>query len=113
MKTKKEKKRLFFISFIIIILIVFLGVSTYKDFVTIVNNKRETKKLNTQYEKLLDEKKSLTSEVTKMNDPEYLARYAKEKFLYSKDDEVFVWVNNYFFIISSIIPYSFASFEDI
>ena len=87
MKTKKEKKRLFFISFIIIILIVFLGVSTYKDFVTIVNNKRET---NTQYEKLLDEKKSLTSEVTKMNDPEYLARYAKEKFLYSKDDEVII-----------------------
>ena len=86
MKTKKEKKRLFFISFIIIILIVFLGVSTYKDFVTIVNNKRETKKLNTQYEKLLDEKKSLTSEVTKMNDPEY----AKEKFLYSKDDEVII-----------------------
>lgn len=90
MKTKKEKKRLFLISFIIIILIVFLGVSTYKDFVTIVNNKRETKKLNTQYEKLLDEKKSLTSEVTKMNDPEYLARYAKEKFLYSKDDEVII-----------------------
>ena len=87
MKTKKEKKRLFFISFIIIILIVFLGVSTYKDFVTIVNNKRE---INTQYEKLLDEKKSLTSEVTKMNDPEYLARYAKEKFLYSKDDEVII-----------------------
>ena len=80
----------FIISFIIIILIVFLGVSTYKDFVTIVNNKRETKKLNTQYEKLLDEKKSLTSEVTKMNDPEYLARYAKEKFLYSKDDEVII-----------------------
>ena len=35
-------------------------------------------------------KKSLTSEVTKMNDPEYLARYAKEKFLYSKDDEVII-----------------------
>ena len=64
--------------------------STYKDFVTIVNNKRETKKLNTQYEKLLDEKKSLTSEVSKMNYPEYLARYAKEKFLYSKDDEVII-----------------------
>mgnify|MGYP001085119062 FL=1 len=25
-----------------------------------------------------------------MNDPEYLARYAKEKFLYSKDDEVII-----------------------
>ncbi len=90
MKTKKEKKRLFFISVIIIFLIVFLGVTTYKDFLTIVNNKKETKKLNAQYEKLLDEKKSLTSEVTKMKDPEYLARYAKEKFLYSKDDEVII-----------------------
>ena len=84
MKTKKEKKRLFFISFIIIILIVFLGVSTYKDFVTIVNNKRETKKLNTQYEKLLDEKKSLTSEVTKMNDPEYLANLHLSSFVISR-----------------------------
>ena len=90
MKTKKKKKRLFFISVIIIFLIVFLGVTTYKDFLTIVNNKKETKKLNAQYEKLLDEKKSLTSEVTKMKDPEYLARYAKEKFLYSKDDEVII-----------------------
>lgn len=90
MRTKKEKKRLVFISFTIICLIALLVVSVYKDFLTIIKNKNETYKLTAKYEQLLDEKKSLTSEVTKMKDPDYLARYAKEKFLYSKDDEVII-----------------------
>lgn len=90
MRTKKEKKRLVFISFTIICLIVLLVVSVYKDFLTIIKNKNKTYKLTAKYEQLLDEKKSLTSEVTKMKDPDYLARYAKEKFLYSKDDEVII-----------------------
>lgn len=90
MRTKKEKKRLVFISFTITCLIALLVVSVYKDFLTIIKNKNETYKLTAKYEQLLDEKKSLTSEVTKMKDPDYLARYAKEKFLYSKDDEVII-----------------------
>ncbi len=94
MRTKKEKKRLVFISFTIICLIVLLVVSVYKDFLTIIKNKNKTYKLTAKYEQLLDEKKSLTSEVTKMKDPDYLARYAKEKFLYSKDDEVIIRIED-------------------
>ena len=69
-------------------------VSVYKDFLTIIKNKNKTYKLTAKYEQLLDEKKSLTSEVTKMKDPDYLARYAKEKFLYSKDDEVIIRIED-------------------
>lgn len=93
MRTKKEKKRLFFISFIIVGLVFLLGFSVYKDFIIISKNKNQTTKLTKEYENLLDEKKSLTSQVTKMQDPDYLARYAKEKYLYSKEDEVIIRID--------------------
>ena len=93
MRTKKEKKRLFFISFIIVGLVFLLGFSVYKDFIIISTNKNQTTKLTKEYENLLDEKKSLTSQVTKMQDPDYLARYAKEKYLYSKEDEVIIRID--------------------
>ena len=93
MRTKKEKKRLFFISFIIVGLVFLLGFSVYKDFIIISNNKNQTTKLTKEYENLLDEKKSLTSQVTKMQDPDYLARYAKEKYLYSREDEVIIRID--------------------
>lgn len=93
MRTKKEKKRLFFISFIIVGLVFLLGFSVYKDFIIISNNKNQTTKLTKEYENLIDEKKSLTSQVTKMQDPDYLARYAKEKYLYSKEDEVIIRID--------------------
>lgn len=93
MITKKEKKRLFFISFIIVGLVFLLGFSVYKDFIIISKNKNQTTKLTKEYENLLDEKKSLTSQVTKMQDPDYLARYAKEKYLYSKEDEVIIRID--------------------
>ena len=92
-RTKKEKKRLFVISVIIVGLIALLAFSVSKDFITIAKNVKQTKELTQKYENLLDEKKSLTSQVTKMQDPNYLARYAKEKFLYSKEDEVIIRVD--------------------
>ena len=50
-------------------------------------------RISQMIENLLDEKKSLTSQVTKMQDPDYLARYAKEKYLYSKEDEVIIRID--------------------
>ena len=93
MRTKKENKRLFFISFSIIGLVFLLGFTVYKAFIIISKNRNQTNKLTKEYEQLLDEKKLLTSQVTKMQDPEYLARYAKEKYLYSKEDEVIIRID--------------------
>ena len=42
---------------------------------------------------LLSEEEKLVSEVTKLQDDEYVARYAKEKFLYSEDGEVIIRMN--------------------
>ncbi len=65
----------------------------YHDFMQIINNHKETIALTAEYERLLEEEKALTSEVTKMQDPNYLARYAKEKYLYSEDNEIIIRID--------------------
>lgn len=89
-KSKKERKRLFLISIIIIGLLFLLGYSVSDNFVQVKNNKNKINELNKEYEDLVDKEKKLSSEITKMQDPDYVARYAKEKYLYSSDGEIIV-----------------------
>lgn len=88
--TRKQKRRLIFISLTIILLLVYLVSSVSKDIAQIYKNRKEVANLTTQYESLLDSQKKLTSEVAKMQDPEYVVRYAKEKYLYSTDNEIII-----------------------
>ena len=77
-KTKKEKKRLFVISAVIILLIVSLVSSVAGDWTKIMENKSKITSLNKQYNDLLSEEEKLVSEVTKLQDDDYIVRYAKE-----------------------------------
>lgn len=89
-KSKKERKRLFLITTVICLLMVFLVSSVYKDWVKILNNKSKEISLNNKYEELLEEENSLNSEITKLQDDAYLARYAKEKFMYSATGDTII-----------------------
>lgn len=89
-KTRKEKKRLFLISLIMVGLLTLLVTSVSGDFKQIMNNKRSTALLNEEYDRLVEEEEKLASEVIKMKDPKYIARYAKEKFLYSQKGEIII-----------------------
>ncbi len=89
-KTKKEKKRLVFISFCIIGLLVTLVSSVFKDWQEIMANNSAIKSLSAEYESLLSEEEKLESDVTKLQDSEYVARYAKEKFMYSSDGDIII-----------------------
>ena len=40
--------------------------------------------------KLEDEEKVLSSDIEKLKDPAYIAIYAREKYLYSKDGELII-----------------------
>ena len=37
-----------------------------------------------------DKEEELKATVTKLQDPDYVARYAREKYLYSKDGEIII-----------------------
>ena len=88
--TKKEKLRIVLIPTLIIVLLVSLISSVFKDWVTILENNKTTKQLSVDYDNLLHQEEKLKSEVTKLHDPRYVARYAKEKYFYSSDGEIII-----------------------
>lgn len=65
----------------------FSCVSSWKQ---IVKNKQDKKALQAQYDKLVTKEDDLKDEVGKLQDPEYVAKYAREKYLYTKDGEIIV-----------------------
>ena len=46
--------------------------------------------LEDNYKIALSEEENLKEEINKLQDPEYMAKYAREKYLYSKDDEIVI-----------------------
>lgn len=88
--SKKERKRLFIISLAIITLLCFLVGSVYKDWQQILFNRKEEIELTKKYEQLLDNEVKLSAEITKLQDDEYLARYAKEKYMLSSSDDIII-----------------------
>ena len=86
----KAKKRFFVLVFVFLgIIFLFVG-SIFQDWMQITSNKHEIASLNSYYSDLLEEAESLTSEVTKLHDTEYIARYAREKYMYSLPGEFII-----------------------
>ncbi|MBE6159162.1 MAG: hypothetical protein E7159_05000 [Firmicutes bacterium] len=87
---KKAKKRLMLEILVFLVLLVFLSFSMFKVWLQIIDNKSNIVSLNEKYEKLLEEEKALKSDVNKLQDPDYVARYAREKYLYTRDGELII-----------------------
>lgn len=88
--SKKDKRRLILISFVLLSLIVTLVGSVFNDWMKILDNKKQISALTTTYSDLMHEETALKSEVTKLQNPDYVARYARETFLYSKPNEIII-----------------------
>lgn len=92
--TNRNKKKIIFLLLLLIAIVSFSVVSIFKDWVQIMNNKQQLSSLTSYYNNLLDEEESLNSEVTKLHDPDYVARYAREKYMYSLPGEFIIKVPN-------------------
>lgn len=86
-KYRSEWKLLAFLLFAVVFFLVILVSTVFNDVVQIYSNRKQTSELENRYNELLEEEASLSSEVVKLQDPEYQARYAREKYLYTKDGE--------------------------
>ena len=85
--TKKEKRRVF-LTGIFCFLIIGISIITSYDNISKIKEKTDEKKaLSRKLEELKDEEVTLTDDVEKLKNPEYAARYAREKYLYSKNGE--------------------------
>ena len=88
-KAKKFKKSIIFSTLSLgVIVFVMYAFSTY--FLEIYNIYKEKQDLTKEITKLENEEEKLESEVQKLKDPEYVARYAREKYSYSKDGEYII-----------------------
>jgi len=88
--SSKAKKRFFVLAILVIAVVSFSVVSLFQDWVLISRNKQEIASLNAYYIDLLEEEESLNSEVTKLHDLDYVARYAREKYMYSLPGEFII-----------------------
>ena len=93
-KKKKTKGRMiiFFLFFISII-----GTLSF----TLLNNLRqindirnEKKALSKEKEELLEKQASLEADIEKLSDDNYIARYAREKYFYSRPGEIILRIED-------------------
>ena len=75
------------ISFVVIGLSCFLIYAASQDVVIMLNLKQEISANNNEIDKLSTQKKNLSTQKKKLEDPEYVKRYARDKFLVSKKGE--------------------------
>lgn len=91
--TKKDKRR---ITVLIIVFVPLLGLfisNMFSYWSTIYSNIKEKKELEKAYKERLEEEELLKSEINKLQDEEYIARYAREKYLYSKGGEIIIKID--------------------
>lgn len=93
MAGKKRQKRKFRARMLLFVpvclcLVAVLVVTIGKYWVEIVNKYQENIKLSEELLSLKEKEASLAVDVEKLQDPEYIGRYAREKYLFSKDGEV-------------------------
>ena len=85
--SKKAKRRLIVFGPIAVFIIIYCGftlVTTAMDLYNLQNEEKElTNKLNT----LKTDASDLKTEITKLQDKDYVARYARENYLYTKNGE--------------------------
>jgi len=85
--TKRTKRRLFLITTATIIVVIAFIVNAFALFSQVIKSNKDTILLREQMNDLADKEEYLKVEVEKLNDPEYIAKYAREKYLYSKAGE--------------------------
>ncbi len=85
--TAKERRRVVLTSIFCFFIIGVSIVSSVGNIFKIKEKNEEKRTLTAQLEKLEEEQKMLSDDVEKLKNPEYAARYAREKYLYSKNGE--------------------------
>ena len=88
--TKKDRRRITLLIIIFIPLLTIFVSNMFSYWSQIYNNIKEKKELELLYREILEEEETLKSEIVKLQDDEYVARYAREKYLYSKDGEIII-----------------------
>lgn len=86
-KNKKTRCRLILLGLGSLVIIVGTTFSIGRYWVEILAKYQEKKQLEKKLTHLKEKEEVLKVDADKLQDPDYIARYAREKYLYSKDGE--------------------------
>ena len=92
-KTKTRKRlrvKSIFVLMFFILLIIYLSYNLVGSINKIILINKEKKELESRIVSLEEEEEKLQADIQKLEDPTYIARYAREKYLYSKDGELII-----------------------
>ena len=90
MNRGKIKRKIFFTTIIFLVIGSILVKSIFETSIQIYDKQKEKKEFASMLKKLKDKEEELNNTVTKLSNPDYVARYAREKYLYSKDGEIII-----------------------
>jgi len=90
LKRKKVKRNFIIISLIYLVLGFLLMETVIKTGYELYTKSKEKKEFTEELSILKEKEEELKGQVNKLQDPDYIARYAREKYLYSKDGEIII-----------------------
>ncbi len=83
----KSRRRMLVLGFLSIITIVAMSFTIGKYWVEIFEKYKEKNSLDKELISLKEKEEELKVDANKLQNPDYIARYAREKYQYSKDGE--------------------------
>lgn len=89
-RTKKKILRFVIFGLLSFCFIVYFFSMVVNISVEIKEKYKEKDNLNTELNELKEKEEELSTDVQKLQDPEYVARYLREKYYYSKSDEFII-----------------------
>ena len=92
--TVKTKSRMFIIFMLFGVVISTLGYSLFNNLYQINTLQKEKKALEEKLAVLNEETEVLEADIEKLSDSDYIARYVREKYYYSKKGELIIRMNN-------------------
>jgi len=85
--SKTSKRRLTLLIPLSLFMISFFIFTTIRYTFNIISLKNKEQELEEKLSNLEEEEENLSDEIVKLKDPEYIAKYAREKYYYTKDGE--------------------------
>lgn len=87
---RKKTRRILLLGFSSVAIIITMTLTIGKYWVDIIDKYNEKRELEKKLIELQEQEKALRLDADKLQDPDYVARYAREKYLYSKDGEFII-----------------------
>ena len=89
-KRRKVTRKIVLVFLVYIVLGALLLDTVVRTSYQLYTKSKEKRKFEIELAELKDKEDELKGQVNKLQDPDYIARYAREKYLYSKDGEIII-----------------------